>query len=124
MRHRPRKVSVQPPIRDRLPQPPYGTVRVDGVRADSVTRSTAARPEPRISAVVARRAVDLALDGGISLDEGRTHLCRLTQGRRAPLEAALGELGDAPCGRNEEEYARHLLNHALAGLGDPRAGTA
>jgi len=119
MRHR-RKVSPQSPAWNRLPEPPYGTVTVDGVRVGASARFAEERPEPEIGVVVARRAVDLALDGSVSLDEGRTHLCRLTKGRRASLEDALRELGTASRGRCEEEYARHLLKHAIAGLGATR----
>ncbi len=70
---------------------------------------------------IARRAVDLALDGAVSLDDGSEHLRRLSGGRRAPLEDALGELPVAPEASPEEECARLLLHRAVAGLSVPAA---
>lgn len=65
---------------------------------------------------IARRAVDLALDGRVSFDEGAHHLRRLARGRRAPLEDALREIGTAPDSNPGEACARLLLQQAIAGV--------
>ena len=63
---------------------------------------------------IARRAVDLALDGRVSVDEGADHLIRLAMGRRAPLENAIRELGFASPSSPDEACACLLLQRALA----------
>ena len=71
------------------------------------------RPQP-FGASIARRAVDLALDGRLGFDDGAHHLCRLANGQRAPIEAALRDLPAAPDAGPEEECARLLLYRAVA----------
>ena len=63
---------------------------------------------------IARRAVDLALDGGLGFDDGAHNLVRLANGQRAAIEAALRDLPAAPDAGPEEECARLLLSRAVA----------
>ncbi len=65
---------------------------------------------------IARRAVDLALDGGVSLADGAHHLCHLANRDPARLRDALQQLPVAPDAEPEEECARILLRHALSML--------
>jgi hypothetical protein len=78
--------------------------------------AVSARQPGEMGASVARRAVDLTLDGRLSFEEATDHLMRLARGRRAPLEDALRELGAAPSPTPGEACARLLLQHALAGI--------
>jgi len=78
------------------------------------------RSEPTIVVSIARRAVDLASDGRVSLEEGTDHLCRLGNGRREVLEEALRELCRSPGTSPEEGYAHLLLGAAIAALAAPR----
>jgi hypothetical protein len=89
-------------------------------RVDREMSAIEVRSEPTIGASIARRAVDLALDGRVSRDEGTDHLCRLGRGRRGALEEALGELCRSPGTRPEEGYARLLLCHAIVRLAASR----
>jgi len=67
--------------------------------------------------VIARRAVDLALDGRVSLDDGAQHLCHLANHHQTPLHDALDALPLTPEAEPEEECARILLRRALVMLG-------
>ena len=70
------------------------------------------RRPPSIS--IAARALDLARDGRLSLDDGAHHLRRLADREPARLQAALAELSVAPDADPAVECARHLLHRALA----------
>jgi hypothetical protein len=70
------------------------------------------RMPPKIS--IAVRALDLALDGQLALDDGADHLRRLAANERAQLEAALADLPVAPDADPAVECARSLLHRALA----------
>jgi hypothetical protein len=65
---------------------------------------------------IARRAVELALDGAVSAEDGSDHLCRLSGRRRALLEHALDALPCPSDASPEEECARLLLHRAILGL--------
>lgn len=71
---------------------------------------------PPSASVVARRALDLARDGRLSLDDGAHHLCHLTNGERGPLDEALQRLRVTPEAEPEEQCARMLLCRALTML--------
>ena len=67
---------------------------------------------PNIS--IAVRALDLARDGRLSLDDGAHHLRRLAGSEPARLEAALADLPVAPGADSAVECAWRLLRRALA----------
>jgi hypothetical protein len=71
------------------------------------------------AAQIARRAVDLSLDGRVSLDDGAHHLCHLANHTPEPLHAALQHLQFASDVGPGEECARMLLGHALSMLTTP-----
>jgi hypothetical protein len=73
------------------------------------------------AAQIARRAVDLSLDGRVSLDDGAHHLCHLANHTPEPLHAALQYLQFASGVGPGEECARMLLGHALSMLTTPRS---
>lgn len=80
-------------------------------------------PEDRSSiqhGVVVRRAIDLTLDGRVSLDEGADHLCRLVHHERACLDAALRQLPSTAAAGAPHECARALLCRAVALLAASR----
>ncbi len=68
---------------------------------------------------IAARALDLARDGRLSLDDGAHHLRRLADSEHARLEAALADLPVAPDADPAVECARRLLHRALAVRTDP-----
>jgi hypothetical protein len=70
------------------------------------------RRAPNIS--IAARAVDLARDGRLPLDDGADHLRRLADSEHARLEAALAELPVVLDADPAVECARRLLHRALA----------
>ena len=121
MKRRGRDITAPPRSWERPPKPPYGAVRVYGVRARSGrpshgdTRMTAmeVRRQQPVAASIARRAVDLALVSKLGVDDGAHHLCRFANDQRAPIEAALRELPGAPGAGPEEECARLLLHRAV-----------
>jgi hypothetical protein len=63
---------------------------------------------------IAARALDLARDGGLSLDDGAHHLRRLADSEHARLNVALADLPVAPDADPAVECARRLLHRALA----------
>jgi hypothetical protein len=63
---------------------------------------------------VARRALDVARDPGISVDEGSRHLHRLAKGQDALLRSALGQLVRVDTPGANADHARHLLRAAIA----------
>jgi hypothetical protein len=75
---------------------------------------TQTRAPRRPHMAIAARALDLARDGHLSLDDGADHLRRLAGGEHARLEAALAELPVAPDGDPGVECARRLLHRALS----------
>ena len=77
------------------------------------------RPRAVLAGSIARRAVDLALDGGVSFGEASSHLCRLSGGLPGPLEDALHELPGPDAATPEQECARLLLVGTIAGLPSP-----
>jgi hypothetical protein len=69
-----------------------------------------------LGSAIARRAIDLALDDRLSFEDGAQHLCRLANGERAPLDAALRDLPCAADAGPAEECARLLLRRAVGVL--------
>jgi len=83
-------------------------------------RASEPRRRASLGSAIVRRAIDLALDGRLSLDDGAHHLCRVANGELAPLDAALRELPSAPDARPDVECARLILRRAIVVLAATR----
>jgi hypothetical protein len=78
---------------------------------------TRVRSDHTVATSIARRAVDLASDPGVSVTEATDHLIRLAKMRPSELEHALIDVGRW-CGTSAEcEHARLLLRDAIVELG-------
>jgi hypothetical protein len=72
-----------------------------------------------VSASIARRALELGRDPGVSLAEGAHHLIRLALGRSFVLERALADVRHEQAPSSDGDHACILLRHAIGELAGP-----
>jgi hypothetical protein len=77
------------------------------------------RPPRGAGISIAKRALELALDPGVTPADGTDHLIRLARGGSAALEHALAELEREYPARSDREHACILLRHAMDQLARP-----
>jgi hypothetical protein len=69
--------------------------------------------------MVARRALELARDRAVSLDDAVRHLLRLADARSTPLEHALADLRQRERTAPEVDYACILVRSAIGAAAAP-----